>query len=258
VATSGDVKRGKILLVEDNAINRKVANHILQRIGCTVDTAENGQVALELLAAGWYDAVLMDIQMPILDGFEATQRIRSRERQTGRHIPIIAMTANASENDRSRCLRGGMDDYLPKPISADDLAKTLDRWVGADSTPEVPVARSTAGMGSFDLNGLLDRCGGDETFMREVVEEFEKSLAIQLTRIENALQSKDVTGAAYHAHALKGAARSIGAEPLARICEQIEDSKEDAQLDPMQLVKRLIFEVDAFRGVLNRVIRKAA
>lgn len=256
--TSGDVKRGKILLVEDNAINRKVANHILQRIGCTVDSAENGQVALELLAAGWYDAVLMDIQMPILDGFETTQRIRARERQTGRHIPIIAMTANASENDRSRCLRGGMDDYLPKPISADDLAKALDRWVGSDSKTEVPVARSAAGMGSFDLNGLLDRCGGDEAFMHEVVEEFEKSLSIQLTRIENALESKDITGAAYHAHALKGAARSIGAEPLARICEQIEDSKEDAQLDPKQLVKRLIFEVDAFRGVLNRVIRKAA
>lgn len=255
---NGKVKRGKILLVEDNPINRKVANHILQRIGCTVDSAENGQIALELLAAGWYDAVLMDIQMPILDGFEATQRIRARERQTGRHIPIIAMTANASENDRSRCLRGGMDDYLPKPISADDLAKTLDRWIGEDCAPEIPVARSAAGMGSFDLNGLLDRCGGDEAFMIEVVNEFERSLKIQLSRIENAIEAKDITGASYHAHALKGAARSIGADPIARICEQIEDSKSDPQLDPAQLAKRLVFEVDAFKGVLSRVLPKAA
>ncbi|MEQ1934129.1 MAG: response regulator, partial [Fimbriimonadaceae bacterium] len=257
-ATRSDVKRGKILLVEDNAINRKVANHILQRIGCTVDSAENGQVALELLAASWYDAVLMDIQMPVLDGFETTQRIRAREHQTGRHIPIIAMTANASENDRSRCLRGGMDDYLPKPISADDLASTLDRWLGGEPVAEAPIARSAAGMGSFDMNGLLDRCGGDESFMYEVVGEFERSLSIQLSRIESALQTKDITGASYHAHALKGASRSIGAEPIARICEQIEDSKSDSTLDPNQLLKRLIFEIDAFRGVLIRVFPKAA
>lgn len=254
-------KRGKVLLVEDNEINRKVAEHILSRIGCQYDSAEHGQEALELLASGWYDAVLMDVQMPILDGIETTVRIRNRERNSGRHIPIIAMTANASENDRIRCLRAGMDDYLSKPIGADELARALDKWMsrakGAERPAETQRSQS-AEMAGYNLLELSHRCGGDDAFMADILREYQSSLASNLLRLEDCVERNDLNGIATIAHALKGASRSVGAEPLAKICEQLEDSKTDLQLDPKQLYKRLVHEVDAFRGVLQRHLPKAA
>lgn len=254
-------KRGKILLVEDNEINRKVAEHILNRIGCQFDSAEHGQEALELLASGFYDAVLMDVQMPILDGIETTIRIRTREQHSGRHIPIIAMTANASDNDRVRCLRAGMDDYLSKPIGAEELARTLDKWMSKGQEISKPMEMPrTQGveMASFNLLELSHRCGGDDMFMADILREYQSSLANNLVRLEECIARNDLAGVSAIAHALKGASRSVGAEPLAKICQQLEDSKTDLQLDPKALFKRLMHEVDAFRGVVQRHLPKAA
>lgn len=254
-------KRGKILLVEDNEINRKVAEHILSRIGCQFDSAEHGQEAMELLASGWYDAILMDVQMPILDGIETTMRIRNRERNSGRHIPIVAMTANASENDRVRCLRAGMDDYLSKPIGAEELARTLDKWMSqGQATPrlETTVTTERVEMAAFNLLELSHRCGGDDAFMADILREYQNSLSNNLIRLEECIERNDLSGVSAIAHALKGASRSVGAEPLAKICQQLEDSKTDLQLDPKQLYKRLLHEVDAFRGVVQRHLPKAA
>jgi CheY-like chemotaxis protein len=115
-----------ILLAEDNIINQKMAVHILEKSGHTVVIADNGKEALTALDNETFDLVLMDVQMPELDGLKATAAIRDKERSTGAHMPIIAMTAHAIKGDRERCLDAGMDDYIAKPIKADDLLKTID------------------------------------------------------------------------------------------------------------------------------------
>ena len=122
----------RLLLVEDNAVNRKVALRMLQNLGCTVDCAEDGSQAIDALSKQTYDLVFMDCQMPVVDGYEATRRIRDLE-GSARHTPIIAMTANAMSGDRERCLESGMDDYMTKPFHARNLKRALQRWV----TPRV-------------------------------------------------------------------------------------------------------------------------
>jgi len=120
----------RVLLVEDNLVNRKLAKRILEKLGCVVDTAENGAEGVRLHADSAYDAVFMDCQMPVMDGFEAAQRIRARSRTTGQHLPIIAVTANVLPDDRARCFDSGMDDFIPKPVRPIDFAQALARWCG--------------------------------------------------------------------------------------------------------------------------------
>jgi signal transduction histidine kinase/CheY-like chemotaxis protein len=130
----------RILLVEDNLVNQKLASHMLDKIGCSVDVAGNGVQALERLAQGSYDVVLMDCQMPEMDGFEATRRIRGGEVDSRRRIPIVALTASAMIEDRQRCLDAGMDDFLSKPIRRQALATAVERWTG-DCPGEAPGGR---------------------------------------------------------------------------------------------------------------------
>ena len=122
-------QRLNILLAEDNIINQKVAVHILDKSGHKVFVANNGQEALEALKKDRYDLILMDVQMPKIGGFEATASIREKEKKTGSHIPIVAMTAHAMKGDRERCLEAGMDDYISKPLKAEELIKTIDRVI---------------------------------------------------------------------------------------------------------------------------------
>ncbi len=135
VGAERSILRGRVLLAEDNPVNRKVAVRALQNLGLTVEIAENGQAAIEATAKSTFDLVLMDCQMPQLDGFEATAAIRAREKaEGGSHVPIVAMTALAMRGDRERCLTVGMDDYLPKPFKRDALVAVLDRWLADRET----------------------------------------------------------------------------------------------------------------------------
>ncbi len=126
---SSSTSRGHLLLAEDNPVNQKVALYHLERLGYTCDVVNDGKQAVEAALRGSYDAILMDVHMPVMDGFEATAQIRAREAQLGRHIPIIAMTANALRGERERCLEAGMDDYIAKPFKKDELKAVLDRWL---------------------------------------------------------------------------------------------------------------------------------
>ncbi len=118
----------RILLVEDNAVNRTIATRLLEKRGHVVIAVENGALALDATANEHFDVVLMDVQMPVMDGLTATARIREREHTTGVHLPIIAVTAHAMDEDRGRCLAAGMDDYLPKPIRSADLFAAITRF----------------------------------------------------------------------------------------------------------------------------------
>jgi CheY-like chemotaxis protein len=122
--------RFRVLVAEDNIMNQKVAVRMLEKLGCRVDVAANGQEVLDALEHMSYDVIFMDCQMPELDGYEATATIRAREAQTGGHIPIIAMTANAMQGDHARCLAAGMDDYVSKPAQSATLAEMLQKWKG--------------------------------------------------------------------------------------------------------------------------------
>lgn len=119
----------RVLLVEDNLVNRKVAKRILEKLGCLVDVAENGAEGVRMHATAAYDAVFMDCQMPVMDGYEATQRIRAQMRGD-QHLPIIAVTANVLPDDRMRCMDSGMDDIISKPVHPNDFATALARWCG--------------------------------------------------------------------------------------------------------------------------------
>ena len=128
----------RVLLAEDNAINQKVAVRMLEKLGYRIDVAADGEEAVDLWRHFDYAAVVMDCQMPRLDGLEASRRIRDLEREQGRpRTPIIAMTANAMHQDRSDCLAAGMDDYLAKPVRQDDLAATLGRWLPAEPVQKI-------------------------------------------------------------------------------------------------------------------------
>ena len=124
-----DAKGLHVLLVEDNPVNLKLAQKILEKLGCRVDTAENGEIGVRMFAARNYDAVFMDCQMPVMDGFEATRRIRNQA--NGQPCPpIIAVTANVLPDDRTRCYQSGMDDMIDKPVHPNDFAEALARWCG--------------------------------------------------------------------------------------------------------------------------------
>jgi len=132
-----------VLVVDDNLINRKVAIGLIRKCGLTVDTASDGQEAVERVMARRYDLVLMDCQMPVLDGYQATQTIRQREIAMSHHTPIVAMTANTHDGDREKCLAAGMDDYLCKPVSFGDLEALLARFLPGARRPEASSGRSS-------------------------------------------------------------------------------------------------------------------
>ncbi|MEK6237715.1 MAG: response regulator, partial [Planctomycetales bacterium] len=165
-----------ILLAEDNAFNQRLALRLLKKMGHSIEVAENGRKAVELWEAGSFDVILMDVQMPEMDGFEATVAIREKEERLGSRIPIIAMTAHAMVGDRERCLDAGMDDYLPKPVQTEELIATLARQTAppSDAQEETEPKESSSGEDRelFSMERLKDLAGGDDEFLRELIGDF--------------------------------------------------------------------------------------
>ena len=158
----------RILLAEDNAVNQLLALRVLEKHGHTVVTAGNGRAALERLEKATFDLVLMDIQMPEMDGFEATAAIRREEEATGKHLPIIAMTAHAMEGDRERCLAAGMDGYIAKPIKAEDLIDAIEKLGRSPAFAEVATTAKPREQEPIDMASALARAGGDVELLKEM------------------------------------------------------------------------------------------
>ena len=221
----------RILVVEDNTINQQVASGWLQRLGCRADVAANGFEALDALYRIAYSAVLMDCQMPEMDGYQATAEIRRRE-GSGRRTPIIAMTANAMQGDRERCLAAGMDDYIAKPVRIEDLECVLRRVLAAPG-PGVTAEADTRGMpGRQDQNGPIDRARlarllplnrpGRENTVADLIGEFLADAPLRLMALREAAAQHDRTAMNETAHALRGAADHFGALEVVALCDQLE------------------------------------
>ena len=219
--------RGRLLLVEDNSMNQLVATKLLVKLGYEVAVSANGLEALESMADAEYDAVLMDCQMPVMDGYAATREIRRREGGT-RHTPVIAMTAAAMQGDREACFAAGMDDYLTKPIRPDALGETLTRWItgGGTTTPTAtePVAsdENAAQLDDARLSILRDLDDGDGALLASIVEEFLSEAQRQLALLGEAVAEGDPQTVERAAHSIKGSSANIGATRLAELTGYLE------------------------------------
>jgi two-component system, sensor histidine kinase and response regulator len=202
-----------VLLAEDHPVNQKVAVRMLEQMDHSVVVASDGLEALKALEAGDFDVVLMDLQMPRMDGFEAVRAIRQREAERGRHTPVLALTAHAMQGDRERCLAAGFDNYLAKPVRQTDLRAALE---AIHRLPKIALDRV--------VEGLIDVCGGDDEFARELSASFLESAPLCLAAIAEALRSGDAHSLARDAHGLKGISRTIGAEDLAVACAALEEA----------------------------------
>ena len=251
-------RKSRILLVEDNPVNLMVAQRLLQVLGAECDTAGNGQAALEKLDGGNYDLVLMDCQMPVLDGYAATRRWREieQERKPTQRLPIVAMTANAMAGDRQKCLDAGMDDYLAKPVTRGDLERCIERWRGASlSVPEtLPPAEQMAARSPPVLNaGVLDE-------LREVLGgEVDKIIAVYLedaprliAQLERAAVSGDPIALRVAAHTLKSSSANVGATTLSDAARDLEHGARDGTLtQPASAVARIVGEYAQVRAALQ-------
>jgi CheY-like chemotaxis protein/HPt (histidine-containing phosphotransfer) domain-containing protein len=225
----------RILLVEDNPTNQKVACGMLGKRKFLVDIAPNGQEALTALSQQRYDLVLMDCQMPVMDGFEATRSIRAGAVEgIDRSLPIIAMTAGAMQGDRERCLAAGMDDYIAKPVVEARLFEAIDRALGLSMEAGSPAAEQAhAGNGSavFDRDAVLAPLGGDREIAIILIDGLIADLPGALDALEHSLGAGDAETAERHAHTIKGLAAGGGASQLRDAARRIEQLCRDGVLD---------------------------
>jgi CheY-like chemotaxis protein len=197
-----------ILLAEDNIVNQRLAVHLLEKAGHNVTVAGNGNQAVDAVDSGRFDLVLMDVQMPELNGLDATRAIRTKEARTGGHIPIIAMTAHAMKGDRDTCISSGMDGYLCKPIRAVELFEviennTADYRLQSSRVSLVKHVPSPDGL-PFDPAAVLARVNGDQSIVIELVEAFLGEYAGLLSAVRKAILHRDAAEVIQAAHALKG------------------------------------------------------
>ncbi len=217
-------RRLRILIAEDNQVNQKVAAAMLGKLGYRADIAENGRDALEALKSGEYSLVLMDCQMPLMDGYETTRAIRSEEMPLAlRVIPVIAMTANAMEGDRQKCLEAGMNDYLPKPISPASLSAVLDRWLPETAVHEQQSAQHIPDtLGPIDWLDLLERVAGDSDLAVQILEIFARDSNDQILKVRELLEAGDLDQVRRLAHTLKGASANAAAKGMSEIARSLE------------------------------------
>jgi CheY-like chemotaxis protein/HPt (histidine-containing phosphotransfer) domain-containing protein len=228
----------RILLVEDNSTNQLVAQKMLEKLGYQCHVAVNGQAALAALQEVSYDLLLMDCQMPELDGISTTRRIRAGESGcTDAQVPIIAMTAFAMTCDRERCLEAGMNAYLSKPVQLRQLAEMLGRWLPWRRAVTVedadPCAVQTAGQdvpAVFDRAAFLDRLMGDEAVARTICSGFFDDMPVQISKLTTAMTAGDLGQVVLHAHRIKGAAANVGGDALQAVALAIEAAAERGAL----------------------------
>ena len=239
-------RRLHILLAEDNAVNQRLAASLLERRGHRVTIAPNGREALAAMARQAFDVVLMDVQMPEMGGFEATAAIRKKEESTGAHVPIIAMTAHAMKGDRERCLAGGMDEYLTKPLDSRRLCALVESLVSTSRAPRDDASMMT--------EQVLARVGGDHELLAEISRLFVDDAPQHLERIRAALDARDGDSLRRAAHALKGAAANFDADGVVNAARALEEMGRSGSFeDHDQVWRELMTETERLISVLRAV-----
>jgi len=270
----------RLLLAEDNPVNQKLAVIMLQKAGYSVDAVETGLQAFERIQDYPYNAVLMDVQMPEMDGYEVTRRVRAWEAQKGRHVPIIAMTAYAMSGDRELCLQAGMDDYVSKPLEPRVLFNVIERWAQkldaqkdgeldvsldlgrnwlAEDEPasnpnpvSFPQADSQPDDAPADLKGALFRFSNDLEFMNEMAREFRDHLPTRRDEFDTALEAGDINAIARLAHNLKGVSLNFNAKPLAEAAARLElCGKQERLEDAPALIEEVENEIKRLQKYLD-------
>lgn len=238
-AENGDFKDTKILLVEDNAINIVVAKGLIQMFGPTVEVVESGEQALEMLTKQRFDLVFMDCQMPVMDGYECTQHIRSTQSSVLNHrIPIIALTANAMRGDREVCLAAGMDDYIAKPVEAETIHHMLKKWLvekgpTTESESHTITEQFTHTQPVFDKTNYSSRLLDDRQLMRQVALNFLADMPIQLERLDDLIQAEDFEQLRAQAHKVKGAASNMAATQMHALTVEFEQAAKESLIERM-------------------------
>ena len=252
-------RRLKILLAEDNPVNQKLAARMLAKAGCDVTVVGDGQAAVEAVAAMSFDLVFMDIQMPKMSGLEAVAAIRQREQADGGHVPVIAMTAHAMRGDRQRCLDGGMDEYISKPIDADRLHQVMENVLGPTPAMNHDVVKQPQGEESaemFDRESLLQRVAGDEELLNELVEIFLDDCPNMLEAIRSAIGDGDGERLQQAAHSLKGCAANLSASSVRQAALELEQIGLAGRLgDAPSAFDALQREISLLKAVLERMLK---
>jgi PAS domain S-box-containing protein len=211
-----------ILLAEDNAVNQRLMVRLLEKRGHRVTIATNGREALAALERDRFDLALMDVQMPEIDGFEATAAIRGGEQVGGRHLPILAMTAHAMKGDRERCLEAGMDGYIAKPIQAAELFAVIERAVPLAAPVEQPAEQPPVGPCPIDWEHALHEVGGDHELIRELASIFLETYPQWLAKLREAIDQRDSAAVRRLAHTLRGSVGQFQAEAAAQAAERLQ------------------------------------
>ena len=260
----------EILLVEDNEINQQVATELLEMAGLKVTIANHGQEALEIVANNSFDAVLMDIQMPVMDGYEASRQLRAQPEL--KDLPIIAMTANAMAGDREKCLAVGMNDHVAKPIVPEELYTSLVKWIPQDDsrrpTADLALPISHAGEGQelqlpsipeINMQHGLRNVGGNSTMYKKILNTFTKNQGDACQLMVTHLQNGDTNSLGRTAHTLKGLSATIGAETLSALAAKIETGAEQsaAKAVLLELVKTTAIELDIIISAISAAMLSA-
>ena len=257
-AASGAGAARRVLVVEDNPVNQLVAVGLLEALGYVAQTADDGVAALEVLALDEFDLVLMDVQMPRMDGYAATRAIRERE-PAGSRVPVIAMTAAAVEGERDRCIAAGMDDFLTKPVDPGSLAAVLDLWIDTPPAPErgsVPSVTDNPdealdGLELFRLDELRDLDPGNTTYLDRAIGNFVTNTPGTFTTIQAAVAAGDAATLKQVSHKLAGGALNLGVTEAGRTAQQIELLADSGSTDGAEeLVARLGDALERGRAAL--------
>jgi len=238
-----------VLLTEDNTINRTLVVRLLSKRGHSVVVALNGKQAVSAHEKQAFDLVLMDIQMPEMDGFEATAAIRQKEKAMGKHIPIIALTAHAMKGDRERCLAGGMDGYVSKPVQAEELIQAVE---GQDDNS--PAARKTSDFTSevIDREEALARVDGDEGLLADLAKLFCEESPKLLSAVRDAVAKGDTAALKRAAHSLKGSMSTFAARDATEAALRLEEFASEGELVNAEGAYRLLAtQVDRLKQALE-------
>ncbi|MCP3933415.1 MAG: response regulator [Bacteroidetes bacterium] len=256
----------KVLIVDDNPTNQAVAKGMLSKFNIKTEIADNGQHAIEVLEEKKLDLVFMDCQMPIMDGYEATQNIRNPKSNVLNHgIIIIAMTANAMQGDREKCISAGMNDYISKPIDPDKLQKTLTKWLDNTEISNISVTPPTESPPEqeepiFDYPSFRSRMMDDDDLIREVIEAFLPDMEAQIVllkkAIESAIESNDMTQLAALGHKMKGATANISGMALSALAKEVEQAGKNEETSKLKdLIPKLDHNFELLKSAMQAFLK---